>query len=297
MGCWAAALLLLAVALPCALGRDAGILYEVWHTTAAQAMGKVAKQGGEQLTTERVIQSRGGPNASRRSLDDVYGPYGISADIYNAQPQLGFYCLYRARTGQTPPIPDCANISATAAAHAAMLVDAGFDYVAIDVTNWPFNDTGGSTDVAVLRPTEVLFEEWRLLRDAGLPTPAIAVWPCSPTGGTTWRYLLETLYNNPRYTDLVYTQNGKKVVFVPDAGSNCYSEAEADLIRDNGGRNDVTVILMWALFGRAAAASGAWGFFAPCTAPSGAYTTSMVDVGSCNQVRIRWWLVVREVTK
>jgi len=103
-------------------------------------------------TTELVLQSAGA-----LTLDDVYGPYNasasefpsvfsapgfaprrlspvhaISADIYNAQPALGFYCLYRARAGDpAPAAPDCVNISATAAAHAAMLVGAGFDYVAV----------------------------------------------------------------------------------------------------------------------------------------------------------------------
>ena len=39
--------------------RDAGILYEVWHTRAAQAMARVKAEGGLQLTIELVIQSAG----------------------------------------------------------------------------------------------------------------------------------------------------------------------------------------------------------------------------------------------
>ncbi len=126
--------------------RDAGILYEVWHTRAAQAMERVKAEGGTQLTTELVIESAGA-----HSLDDVYGPYNVTtkefpsvfsssgftargfsasshalnADIWNAQPALGFYCLYRARPGQVPAAPDCSNTSGIAAAHAAMLTDAG----------------------------------------------------------------------------------------------------------------------------------------------------------------------------
>ena len=155
----------------------------MWHTTAAQALAAVKAAGAPQLTTERVIQSQG--SAAPLALDDVYNATRAAADIYNAEPALGFYCLYRARPGQAPPRPDCANVSATAAAHAAALLALGIDYVAVDVTNWPKADVGGSTDVAVLRPTEVLFEEWRALRDRGVPTPRIAVWPCSPAGGTT----------------------------------------------------------------------------------------------------------------
>ena len=263
--------------------RDAGILYEVWHTHAAQAMGRVAAVGAAQLTTELVIQSAGA-----LTLDDVYAPLNQSFDIYNAQPALGFYCLYRARPGQPPPVPDCANISATARAHADRLTAGGFDYVAVDVTNWPMADVGGSTDVAVLRPTEVLFEEWAALRAAGVATPAIAVWPCSPAGSTTWQYLLDTLYNDPRYAGLVYVQGGKKVVFVPHAGANCWDPATAALIEANGGRNDVKVIPMWALFGDGGGAAwqqGVWGFFSPCTDAAGDFTTSMFGggVGACNQ--------------
>jgi len=213
----------------------------------------------------------------------VYAKYGLNGDIYGAQPALGFYCLYRARAGDpNPPLADCANITETAAAHASMLTGAGFDYVAIDVTNWPNNDTDGATDTAVLRPTQVLFEEWLALRARGIATPKIAVWPCSPAGATTWRYLLDTLYNNASYADLVYTQDGKKVVFLPYAGANCWNEGEAALIRANGGRNDVVTIPMWALFGEPSYEQGAYGFFAPCV-DAGAYTTSMVDVPPCNQ--------------
>ena len=40
-------------------GNIHGILYEVWHTRAAQAA---------------------------HTLDDVFGPYNVSSDIYNVQP-------------------------------------------------------------------------------------------------------------------------------------------------------------------------------------------------------------------
>lgn len=261
-------------------GRDAGILYEVWHSSAANTYKKVKAAGGVQLTTELVVRSAG-----NLTLDDVFVKYGLNGDIFNVQPQLGFYCLYRARPGDpSPPLPDCDNITGTSTAHASMLTQAGFDYVAVDITNWPMNDTDGATDIAVLRPTEVLFEEWSALRAAGTPTPSIALWPCSPAGGTTWKYLLDTLYNDPVYGDLVYKQDGKKVMFIPYTGS-CYDPATAALIESNGGRNDVVAIPVWALFGQQTYAQGVYGFFSPCTDATGAYTTSMVggNVGPCNQ--------------
>lgn len=246
---------------------------------AAHTIANVTARNGTQLTTELVIRSNGS-----LTLNDVYVRYGLNGDIWNAEPQLGYYCLYRARPGDpSPPVTDCPNITRTAAAHASMLTSAGFDYIAVDITNWPIADIDGSTDISVLRPTEVLFEEWTALRAAGTPTPQIAVWPCSPANSTTWQYLLNTLYNNATYEPLVYKQNGKKVVFLPDNPS-CYDAATEALIRSNGGRNDVTTIRMWALFGASSYSSGSWGFFSPCTDPAtGGYTSSMVLDVDCNQ--------------
>jgi len=50
---------------------------------------------------------------------------------------------------------------------------AGFDYVALDITNWPQTGPFGpehfpSTDMTIMRPFEVLLEEWMALRAKGL---------------------------------------------------------------------------------------------------------------------------------
>lgn len=237
-----------------------------------------------QLTTELVIQSQG-----NLTLDMVYNPEkGPASDIYNVQPALGFYCLYRARPGQPPPIPDCENITKTATAHASLLTEAGIDYVATDVTNWPMADVGGSTDIAVLRPTEVLFEEWTALRAQGIPTPSISIWPCSPSGSTTWQYLVDTLYNNETYAPLVWRVDGKKALFVPYT-QTCYDLPTIALMEANGGRNDIKVIPMWALFGDGGGphspwTQGVWGFFSPCVDGKGEFTTSIVGAPTpCNQ--------------
>ena len=154
----------------------------------------------------------------------------------------------------------------------------------MDVTNWPNVDN--TTDLTVLRPIEVLFEEWAALRARGTPTPAISVWPCSPAGSTTWAYLLNTLYNNASYADLVFMFEGKKAVFVP-FNPTCWDAGTVALIEDNGGRNDVVVIPMWALFGDGGGGpwrQGVWGFFSPCTDKNGDFTTSIVGSPSpCNQ--------------
>ena len=56
-----------AAAAPASPARQAGILYELWHTEAAAAMAQVKSQGLPILTTERVIRSDG-----KTILDDVY---------------------------------------------------------------------------------------------------------------------------------------------------------------------------------------------------------------------------------
>lgn len=109
------------------------------------------------------------------------------------------------------------------------------------------------------------------------------MWPCSPSGGTTWQWLLDNLYNNATFSPLVYRMNGKMVVFVPYSGAHCYDEATVAAIESNGGRDNVVVVPMWALFGQSTYTQGVYGFFSPCTSPDGQYTTSMVGVGSCDQ--------------
>ena len=269
--------------------RSAGILYEVWHCNAATAMAQVKAKGYQLLTTERVIQSNG-----QHTLDDVFPAPGrpyASADVYNVEPSSGFYCLCSKRTANDT-LPDCPMASLVARKHAAMLSSAGFDYIAVDVTNWP--QVNSKTDVAVLRPLENLFDEWIALRRQGLTTPAIAVWVDSPvasyTGSqTTWQWMLDHIYNNATRAPLIWrmpsAQRSQKTFFLPDNGS--YNASVQALIESNGGRGDIHTVKMWALFGKSSYARGSWGFFSPCTSPSaphGGYTTSMVGTGGpCNQ--------------
>ena len=167
--------------------RDAGVLYEIWHTAAAHLMHRVQASGATQpLTVESVIRSDG-----KHALNGVFDgpspllPTGFEPDIYNVEPQLGFYCLYRPRPGEnvTADTPVCPNITGVATQHAKWLTAAGFDYVAVDITNWPLtgpigqSTTKDSTDMTILRPLEVLAEEWLALRAQGIKTPSIAAWP------------------------------------------------------------------------------------------------------------------------
>jgi hypothetical protein len=50
-------------------GSSAGILYETWHTYAAQAMQTVLSMNGTGLTAETVLRAGG-----KLSFNDVYAP-------------------------------------------------------------------------------------------------------------------------------------------------------------------------------------------------------------------------------
>ena len=203
--------------------RSAGILYETWHTHAAEAMRQVlALNNKTGLTTETVLRAGGA-----LSFNDVYGPFGLNADIYGVQPELGFYCLWSARPGDpapSPSIPNCDNVTGTLTQHARWLTDAAFDYVTVDWTNWPqAGEPGGNTDVTILRPTEVMFDEWLALRAHGISTPSISVWPCSPAGSDTWQWALTHLYQNASRASLIWhdPEDGRPVMFIPYS-SSCY---------------------------------------------------------------------------
>ena len=283
--------------------RSAGILYEIWHSEAAAAMAQVKSHGLPQLTTEAVIRSDG-----NHTLTDVFplvpNVSWYSGDIYNVEPaELGFYCLYKARDEAScnktipptpyypPPVPDCPMATAVATRHAALLHGAGFDYVALDITNWP--QVNAATDVAVLRPLEILMDEWLVLRASGIPTPFVAPWCNSPIAAyedghmTTWQWLLDHVYNNASRAPLVWRgKNGggagakKMTFFVPDNGFN--NDTVNALIASNSGKDDIEVIKMWAMMGKRQFDNGTWGFFSACTDPlTGGQTTSMVGVGAC----------------
>jgi hypothetical protein len=91
-------------------------------------------------------------------------------------PSIGPYCLYRAAGGGGSQ--DCANTNRTARSHADFLSGAGVDYVVVHVDP---GLVGGGSSVETMRPLEVLLEEWRNLRAAGVSTPSVAL--CEGGGG------------------------------------------------------------------------------------------------------------------
>ena len=275
--CEDAAQLLPAAPAPAAASPVVSLLYEAWQGYAANATAAVIAMGGAPLSVEAVIRSNGS-----LVLSDIWDRYGVGAltqgFYWQEQPLLGWYCLYRKRWDEAVGVlPDCANISGTVSQQTAWFASAGVDFITADGTNLctpsPF------ADAIQTRPMEVLFEEFGALRAAGFTTPAIAAWQRAVTGCTLHSQVLD-IYNNATHSGLVYRDpaTGKKVFFVPD-DPDAAIVAE---IESNGGRNDIVVQEMWALFVNTSA-PGRWAFESPCTIPlpGGGYgfTTSVVGRG------------------
>jgi hypothetical protein len=269
-------------------GPVLGVLYEGWQGYAANASATVAAMGGTPLAVEQVIESNG-----TLALADVWQKYpgvsGLTAGFYwQDTPQLGYYCIYRKRANESVGVlPDCANIPANVRQQALWLNAAGVDFVTADGTN--LCTPSDFADAIQTRPFEVLLEEFIALRAAGVPTPRVAAWQRSITGCTLWSDILD-IYNDPSYGPLIYTDpvSGKKVFFVPDSPD----PSIVAQILSNGGRNDIVVQEMWALFDPALYAQGRWGFMSPCVddgkGPGAAadhasaapkYTTTVVGLG------------------
>ena len=254
-----------------------GMLYFGWHAPPATVMRTLTSRRSPTVTVEDVLRSGGS-----KKLADVLQSSGLEAEAmgfhYQVRPKLGFYCIYRARSGETGHLPDCPGIENTLATHAAQLVAAGVDHVVMDATNLSAMDRDG--DVLQLRPTEVLFEEWSKLRKRGIQTPQIAVWHAIPTGSTQWKGY-EALYRNPEYDGLVLRdkKTNKKVFFVVDPPDGARSPDP--FIASGLGSAGFVVQRMWTLE-KTDGALDRWAFMSPCQ-DGAAPTTSIVDAPPCAQ--------------
>lgn len=256
-------------------GPAIGLLYEGWQGYAANASAAVLAIGGTQIAVEQVIRSNGS-----LTLGDIWDKYPGVAELtqtfyWQETPVLGFYCTYRKRWNESVGVlPDCPNITATVTQQVAWFNQASVDFVTADATNLctpsPF------ADAIQTRPFEVLLEEFSALRAQGVTTPSAVVWQRSQTGCTLWQQALN-IYNNETFSPLIYRdpQSNKKVFFVPsDPDPSIVSQIES-----NGGRNDVLVQEMWALFDPSIYAQGRWAFESPCSTSKHGYTTSVVGLG------------------
>lgn len=305
-----------------------GIYYLETNTATYTAMKKLADANLPQYSIENIIRSNG-----TLTTDDIYykpslansslsGLAAIANTFFpHGRPQIGYYCMYRARTGEFAYYPDCPNITATARKHAELLWSAGVDYIVADATNyWKWatpsstvqNNAGNTTtidpntnytyweeywsEVDQLRPTEVLFEEWAKLRSSGIMTPQIAAWIKIVNGDAGNLYLQYlNLYNNPAYSNLVMKDKntGKKVLFIVSNPDSIAKDAAPDvatmnLIAQNGGRNDIVVVQMWTppiknTKSQNNTADQVWAFGSQCwDSTTNNFTTSILG-RDCNQ--------------
>lgn len=260
--------------------KRVGIFYLAWHAYAADAMAQLP--AAQRHTVEDAIRD------SALSFDDLLTPalaQQAKAFRYHVTPDLGFYCLYRKRTGEAPYAepdfaPDCPNITNVARTHAQKLWTAGVDFIYADLTN--LQGMSPFADVLGIRPLEVLLEEWVAARAAGLMTPQVAAWVPAPakTGVMVYEKVLE-LYNNPAFADLILRDpiSGKKVVFLVDYLS---TDASRAVIEDNGGKNDIVAVRLWGLLSANKLAAGVASWMQPCQL--GGQWTTIVEAGrACDQ--------------
>ena len=252
-----------------------GMFYLAWHTFAAQAITGLAES--ERLTVEHVIRD-GGLDFSDMIWDR--GLYDSAAAFhYHQEPSIGFYCLYRKRSGDPPlaepyDLPDCPDVAAVAATHASQLWEAGVDFVYMDLTNLPTESDFG--DVLGLRPLEVLLEEWGALRAAGVPTPQIAGWvPAVVADAPMYERVLD-VYDEHWDSDVLFRPEpgSAPALFVVNAG-------EADALGAIAARG-VTPVPLWGNLDAATLDAGVAGWMQPCTS-GGSFTTVLQPGTPCQQ--------------
>ena len=262
-----------------------GIMYSVWHAPASFAMRNLAAAQLPQLTVSQLLQeeasaSSGAP-ANLASMLATPGQVGVAANFYYQHvPQPGFYCIYSQRKPgmlhynadlegtyyNQHGAPDCPEADSILRQHARQLVQAGIDYVVVDMTS--IGDYTGAGDLLQLRPFEVLLSTWAAMRANGEATPDVAAWQrladgAAPAHGADPNalstYVLD-LYRQSAYAGLLLrtAPTGKAVFFYPTAMPPDRSRvAEVAL---NGGQNDVLPVPMWTSQTR----TGVWSFMEAC---------------------------------
>eukprot|EP00884_Botryococcus_braunii_P020496 jgi/Botrbrau1/712/Bobra.160_2s0035.1 len=257
-----------------------GVLFSVWHWPAQYAVNVTAQLNKTFVNVEQVIRSQTIPPATPHYyLDDVYVRNRlemVAVGLYwMHKPQSGYSCLYHARDPSNvnfnaasqnayavggymlKNVPDCADWRGVARYHAKMLMDAGIDFVVVDLTNQPLYNL--LTDGMALRPFEVLLEEWALMRKQGMRTPDIAPWQRMPSKahGRAARYIQQQQLDVQLCTS-GYERAGASAVVMRDSSTGnklfFYADLDDDMdlleeVASNGGQDDVTPVPMWVSWG------------------------------------------------
>ena len=173
---------------------------------------------------------------------------------YQHRPALGVYCLYRARPGEPGIVPDCPNISTTAATQAAWMSSAGLDYAFFDHTNFNWWGHPGGGDCEHNECLSDLLQAGRGARRgmgqtpsykgayAGHTTPDLGTFTRVTTKGEDfWAVVLDRLYN--AFPELAVRSRDGKAVFLYGMATNATTNWTAVReIESNGGRSDVVTV-------------------------------------------------------
>jgi hypothetical protein len=281
----------LRAATPRGTGR-LGVYTTSYSYAWAQVYQNITRVFNRTVTMEDVIANGGFINSSLWDYQSAAasprwatGP----GSIFQDRPLLGIYCLYKKRANESAGLmPDCPETSSVLRTHAALMHAVGIEFVAPDSTNTDADPRWlpGESDFTVLRPLELMADEWAAMRAEGLATPQLSIF-ARVSGGPLWRWFLDGLYNNETLlsADLILRSNAssgggfsKKVFFAaaqpasPDRPG--WDKATVDEIAENGGRDDVVVPLMW----QSPNATSKWeesgflSYVSPCVS-NGSYST------------------------
>ncbi len=146
-------------------GRNYGILYHTWHCPVSEEFDP-----DHVYDVEKILKGQGD-----------WGP--LNWPHWVGKPFDGYYCLK--------------NRPEIIKKHAIQLVNAGIDYIYIDITNWPYayNDDGGYDQEfkdKIHDPLMKLLQVYRQLQASGIAVPKVVPW----IGATNYQKKRDIRYKN-----------------------------------------------------------------------------------------------------
>jgi len=163
-----------------------GILYSLWHCIA------LSRVQGQPYNVAEALSGR--------------RPWGPVPEFHFwGEPQLGYYCLSQR--------------SDVLRQHAAMLRDAGIDFVIIDATNNEYADerTPDSPE-GIVAPLKMMLLEWSKIEGA----PKIVPFAPLTRNGDMFAYLLELIDGHPT---LRFNYQGKPLGLIANDGARFITDA------------------------------------------------------------------------
>lgn len=282
-----------------------GVLYELWHGWSWQGVARGARIS---TMTDVLLRGLGFASLPDNEIHLVSTATPVGAD---GRPEL--YCFFDNtpylnrgyRNYLTNKNCDPAIRAAAVRRQAIQMKEAGIDFVVLDNTNaWqttsdlgnPANHLFVGPELAFFRPIEVIFEEFRLLREAyvrgepgAVAPPKLAVWAAVPSGSNYYQRMLRSLYDRPEYEALILKHQGKKVMFYVDAEAPDERTPSGPVLAEIAQHNIVPVPV-WTHFGPNGFTENndyRWDFLSPCLQRRGdgkLYgTSSVTSTAACDQ--------------